>query len=126
MIKFTLRERKEKSTLVSEKFHLIIGPITNQISTRYQYQSLEEILTGILAGPLPSVSLVTAAVGLVGVCNLGNERIVGVRVSQHGADRQEHLGDCKSWRPLIPQDIQANAAVAVDVGVVDSGCEVDL
>lgn len=86
----------------------------------------EEILTGILSGPLPSVSLVTAAVGLVGVCDLGNKRIVGVGVSQHGADRQENLGDCESWRPLIPQDVQANAAVAVDVGVVDSGCEVNL
>lgn len=86
----------------------------------------KEILTGILSGPLPSVSLVTAAVGLVGVCDLGNKRIVGVGVSQHGADRQENLGDCESWRPLIPQDVQANAAVAVDVGVVDSGCEVNL
>lgn len=28
--------------------------------------------------------------------------------------------------PLIPQDVQANAAVAVDVGVVDAGGEVDL
>ena len=28
--------------------------------------------------------------------------------------------------PLIPQDVQANRAVAVDVGVVDAGGEVDL
>ena len=84
------------------------------------------LLTGILASPLPSVCLVAGSVCLVGVCDLGNERIVGVGVSQHGADRQQDLGDCESWRPLIPQDIQADAAVAVDVGVVDSGCEVDL
>ena len=28
--------------------------------------------------------------------------------------------------PLIPQDVQADRAVAVDVGVVDAGGEVDL
>jgi hypothetical protein len=28
--------------------------------------------------------------------------------------------------PLIPQDIKTDAAVRVDVGVVDAGCEVDL
>jgi hypothetical protein len=60
------------------------------------------------------------------VCDLRDKRIVGVGVSQHRADRQEYLGNCESWRPLIPQNIQTNTAVAVDVGVVDSGCEVDL
>ena len=35
------------------------------------------------------------------------------------------LGDCESGAPLIPQDVQTNAAVGVDVGVVDPGGEVD-
>lgn len=34
--------------------------------------------------------------------------------------------DGESRAPLIPQDVQADAAVGVDVGVVDAGGEVDL
>ena len=33
-------------------------------------------------------------------------------------------GQC--WRPLVPQDIQADASVRVDVWVVDASGEVDL
>lgn len=36
------------------------------------------------------------------------------------------LGNGERRAPLIPQDIQADRAVAVDVGVVDAGGEVDL
>ena len=36
------------------------------------------------------------------------------------------LGNGERRAPLIPQDVQANRAVAVDVGVVDAGGEVDL
>jgi hypothetical protein len=84
------------------------------------------LLTGILSGPLLGIGFIFGAVGLVEVCDLWDKRIVRVGVGQHGADRQQNLGDCKSWRPLIPQDIQADASVAVDVRVVDSGCEVHL
>ena len=36
------------------------------------------------------------------------------------------LGNGERRAPLIPQDVQANRAVAVDVGVIDAGSEVDL
>lgn len=36
------------------------------------------------------------------------------------------LGDCQCRRPLIFEDIQANAAIAVDVGMIDFGGEIDL
>jgi hypothetical protein len=36
------------------------------------------------------------------------------------------LGDGERRAPLVPQDVQADGAVAVDVGVVDAGGEVDL
>ena len=75
--------------------------------------------------------------------DLGNQRVVGVRVGQHGADGEENCFElvnarirvtfishtfryCQSWAPLVSQDIQADAAVRVDVGVVDAGGEVDL
>lgn len=36
------------------------------------------------------------------------------------------LGNGKCRRPLIPQNVKADAAVGVDIGVVDAGGEVDL
>jgi hypothetical protein len=36
------------------------------------------------------------------------------------------LGDGQSRAPLVSQNVQADATVGVDVGVVDAGREVDL
>ena len=47
-------------------------------------------LDGVLPGPLPGGGLIAGAVGLVDVCDLGNQRVVGVGVCEHGADREEH------------------------------------
>jgi hypothetical protein len=47
-------------------------------------------LDGVLPGPLPGGSLVAGAVGLVDVCDLGYQRVVGVGVCEHGADGEEH------------------------------------
>lgn len=33
---------------------------------------------------------------------------------------------CQSWAPLISQNVQTNAAVGIDIGMVDASCEVDL
>jgi hypothetical protein len=35
------------------------------------------------------------------------------------------LADGQSWTPLIPQDVQTDRTVRVDVGVVDFGGEAD-
>lgn len=50
---------------------------------------LWRILDGVLLGPFTRGLLVLLPVGLVGVCNLGHQRVVGVGVGQHGADRQK-------------------------------------
>jgi hypothetical protein len=47
-------------------------------------------LDGVLSGPLPGGGLVASAVGLVDMCDLGDERVVGVGVCEHGADGEEH------------------------------------
>ena len=60
---------------------------------------------GILAGPFSGSGLVLGSVSLVNVSDLGNQRVVRVRVSQQRADREEHLGDGEGWGPLILQDI---------------------
>lgn len=105
-------------------------------------------LNSILASPLPGCRLVAWSVGLVNVGNLGNERVVRVRVRQHGADGQQNCNPCQpqaisvclqprasrkltfadgqSRAPLVTQDIQANTTVRVDIWVIDTGREVDL
>jgi hypothetical protein len=49
-----------------------------------------------------------------------------VWVSEQGADGQQHLADCERGAPLVLQDVQADAAIAVDVAVVDACLECDL
>lgn len=56
-----------------------------------QKETVWYCLDGVLAGPLPSSRLVPGPIGLVHVCDLGHKRIIGVRVRQHGADREK---DC--------------------------------
>ena len=51
-------------------------------------------LDGVLPGPLPGGGLVTRTVGLVDVCDIGYERVVGVGVCEHGADGEEHCMLC--------------------------------
>ena len=80
----------------------------------------------VLASPFSGSCLVLWSVSLVDVSDFGHERVVRVGVSQQRADRQEHLGDSEGRRPLILQDVQANATVRIDVRVVNSRSEVAL
>ena len=42
-------------------------------------------------------------------------------------ERTQHtFTNSEGWTPLVTQDVEADAAVGVDVGVVDAGGEVDL
>jgi hypothetical protein len=76
------------------------------------------------------------------VRNLRHQWIVGVRVGEHRADREQDwrildtdpyvrtieptFRDGKCWRPLISQNVKTNTAVGIDVGVVDASGEVNL
>lgn len=81
------------------------------------------------------------------MCNLGHQRVIGVGVREHGADGEKYyyhvstplfseravrdrqlftFADCESGTPLVSQNVQADAAVGVDVGMVNTGGEVDL
>lgn len=46
--------------------------------------------------------------------------------SYEGERRGNTLRDCESRAPLVPQNVQTNATVGVDVGVVYASGEVDL
>ena len=77
-------------------------------------------------GPLARRGVVSLAVRLVNVGDLRHEGIIGVGVAQQRADRKEDLRDRERGRPLVLKDVQADGAVAVDVGVVNFGGESDL
>lgn len=51
-----------------------------------------DFLDGVLSCPLSGCSLVTRAVSLVDMCDLGNERVVRVGIGQHGADGEQDYG----------------------------------
>ena len=55
--------------------------------------------------------------------DLWDQGIVRVWITEERADREEDLADGESRGPLGPQDVQADGAVGVNVGVVNSSCE---
>nr|CAD1831402.1 unnamed protein product [Ananas comosus var. bracteatus] len=55
---------------------------------------------------------------VVGVRDLGDERVVGVGVGEEGADGEEGPRDGQRGAPLLLEDVEANAAVRVDVRVL--------
>ena len=46
---------------------------------------------GVLASPLLGRGLVLGLVGFVEVCNFGNERIVGICITEQRADGEQHF-----------------------------------
>lgn len=73
----------------------------------------------ILPCPFPGSLLILWPVCFVDVCNFRNQRVVWVRVSQQGTDGEQYLGNGQSRAPLLFQNVQANAALAVDIWVVN-------
>ena len=65
-------------------------------------------------------------IALIDVSDLGDERVIRIRVRQQRADREEDLGDGESGRPLVFQDVKADGAIAVDVHMVNFRGEGDL
>ena len=55
--------------------------------------------------------------------DLGDQGIVRIWITEERADREEDLADGESGRPLGPQDVQADGAVGVYVGVINSSSE---
>lgn len=58
--------------------------------------------------------------------DIGNKGIIRVGITQQGAYRQQYLGNGERRRPLLFQDIQANASVSVDIGMINLSLEVHL
>mmetsp|Transcript_50040 Transcript_50040/g.154611 ORF Transcript_50040/g.154611 Transcript_50040/m.154611 type:complete len:225 (-) Transcript_50040:18-692(-) len=90
--------------------------VTSQPVTRVAWK---QGLRGVAAGPLAGRRVELLAVALVHLRHVRHQRIVRVRVRQQRAHRQQHLADRQRRRPLVLQDVQADAAVGVDVRVED-------
>lgn len=72
----------------------------------------------VLLGPSASCLLIAGPLGLVEVRDLGDKRVIGVGVGEEGADGEEDLRDGQRRAPLLLEDVEANAAVRVDIRVV--------
>lgn len=79
----------------------------------------------VLPAPLAGQLVVLLAVRLVDAGDLGDERVIGIRVAQQRTDGQQDLRYREGGGPLRPQNVQADGSVAVDVGMVDARREGD-
>eukprot|EP01006_Ploeotia_vitrea_P044530 TRINITY_DN66836_c1_g1_i2.p1 TRINITY_DN66836_c1_g1~~TRINITY_DN66836_c1_g1_i2.p1 ORF type:complete len:150 (+),score=17.12 TRINITY_DN66836_c1_g1_i2:40-489(+) len=83
-------------------------------------------LHGVLLCPLGGGLDGTSLVRLPVVGDLVVERVVRVGRLQQELDGEADLVDLQRRRPLVLEDVQADAAELVDVGVVDLGQEAHL
>ena len=60
-------------------------------------------------------------ISFIKVSNLRHEGIIWVGVGQQRTEREQNFRDRKSRRPLVLEDVKANATVRINVAVVDSG-----
>ena len=80
-------------------------------------------MIGVLEGPLLGLLDSTLLISFPGIGDLLIQRIIQVWERHQSLDREEHRSNLESWRPLVLQDIEANSAELVNVGVVDLGSE---
>ena len=76
-----------------------------------------------LPRPFSRRVLIPRSIRLVQVCNLWHERIIGVRIGKQAANAKQDLANRQRRRPLVSQNVEADAPVRVDIRVVDLGLE---
>ena len=62
----------------------------------------------IFSRPFPCQLRVFIFVGFENASDFRDQGIVRVWITEERADRQENLADGEGWRPLGPQDVQAD------------------
>jgi len=83
------------------------------------------LLLRILCCPVTSSLDCSVLVLLPALCNIVGERIVGIRCAKKGLDGEEDSSDLEGGRPVALQNVKADSAESVDVGMVDLGEEAD-
>jgi len=77
-------------------------------------------LHGVFLRPLARQLRVPFTISLVDARDLWHERVVRIRIAEQRADRQQYFGNGERRRPLRPENVQADTAVAVDVRMIDA------
>lgn len=72
-------------------------------------------------GLLPRKRIMGNTISAKQISNVRNQRIVRVWIRQEGADRKKNLCNGQSRRPLVLQNVKADAARPTNVTVVDLG-----
>jgi len=80
----------------------------------------------VFTGPFLCCAVVSFTIRFVDVSNLWHKRVVWVGVRKHRTDGQENFADGQGRAPLVPENVQADATVGVDIWVIYARGEVDL
>jgi len=80
----------------------------------------------VLCGPLSCSLVILGTILLKDTCNLRHQRVLWVWVREQGANGEQHLADGECRRPLLFEDVEANASVGCNVGVIYPGNKGDL
>jgi hypothetical protein len=83
-------------------------------------------LHGVLGSPFPSRTIVSSPVGLEQLRNIRHKRIIGVGVSQEGADTEQDFANGQCRTPLVLENIKTDTSVGVDVAMVNACGKVNL
>jgi hypothetical protein len=83
-------------------------------------------LHGVLGSPFPSRTIVSSAVRLEQLRNIRHKRIIGVGVSQEGADTKQDFANGQCRTPLVLENIKTDTSVGVDVAMVNACGKVNL
>ena len=80
----------------------------------------------VFSSPFLCVLIMLYSIGFVQMRDFGDQRVIWVGINQHWTDWKQHFWYGQSRRPLIFQDIQADASIWVDVAVIYPCCECHL
>jgi hypothetical protein len=113
------KKEKRRNETKTNKPHKI------QEEIKKQQQNRRGSLRCIHLCPSASSFVCFALVVFPNFSNFWVERIFNVWLLKEKLQRQAHGADLLSWRPIGFQDVKANAADAINVGVINFGHEPD-
>jgi len=95
------------------------------LSAYLGFEAVTSLFLSKLRSPVTSSLDGGILVLLPSCCDVVGERVVWIWCAEESLDGEEDGANLQGWGPVALQDVQANAAELVDVGVVDLGEEAD-
>ena len=112
-------------TLPIDKMGMFIEKYEQHICTNSKRQAVSFLVPTQLDA-LDNAAVVLAPILLKQLCGLDIRRRVGIRVRQQRLNRRENCGYVIDRRPLVLQNVETDAAIAVHVRVEALGDELYL